>query len=52
MATREEYLVQARLPAETALRRHPFYQGKVPIAPQCPIRSRGDFCWWCILHFA
>lgn len=46
MKTREELLAQAQKPAEEALRLHPFYRGKVQIAPKCPIRDLGDFAIW------
>ena len=46
MTTREELLARAQKPAEEALRLHPFYRGKVQIAPKCPIRDLGDFAIW------
>jgi malate dehydrogenase (oxaloacetate-decarboxylating) len=46
MPTKEEYLAKARLPAETAMRLHPFYRGKIQMAPKCPIRDFSDFAVW------
>jgi len=46
MTTRDELLARAQKPAEEALRLHPFYRGKVQIAPKCPIRDLGDFSIW------
>jgi malate dehydrogenase (oxaloacetate-decarboxylating) len=46
MTTREELLARAQKPGEEALRLHPFYRGKVQIAPKCPIRDVGDFAIW------
>jgi malate dehydrogenase (oxaloacetate-decarboxylating) len=46
MTTRDELLARAQKPAEEALRLHPFYRGKVQIAPKCPIRSLDDFAIW------
>ena len=44
--TKEELLAKARKPAEDALRLHPFYRGKVQIAPKCPIHGLDDFAIW------
>ncbi|MFB0537620.1 MAG: NADP-dependent malic enzyme [Anaerolineae bacterium] len=44
--TKEELLAKAKKPAEDAMRLHPLYQGKVQIAPKCPIRGLGDFAIW------
>ena len=46
MTSREELLARASRPAEEALRLHPFYRGKIQIAPRCPIRSVEDFAIW------
>ena len=46
MLTREELLAKARKPAKDAMRLHPFYRGKVQIAPKCPIRGLDDFAIW------
>jgi malate dehydrogenase (oxaloacetate-decarboxylating) len=44
--TNEELLAKAAKPAETAMRLHPFYRGKVQIAAKCPVRDLGDFSVW------
>ncbi len=44
--TKEELLAKARKPAEDAMRMHPFYHGKVQIAPKCVIRGIDDFAIW------
>jgi malate dehydrogenase (oxaloacetate-decarboxylating) len=44
--TEEELLAKARKPAEDAMKLHPFYRGKVQIAPKCSIRGMGDFAIW------
>ena len=46
MLTKEELLAKARLPAEEAMRLHPFFQGKVQTAPKAAIRSFDDFAIW------
>jgi malate dehydrogenase (oxaloacetate-decarboxylating) len=46
MLTQEQLLAKARKPAEDALRLHPFYRGKVQIAPKCPIHGLDDFAIW------
>ena len=46
MLTTEELLAKANKPAEDALRMHPYYHGKVQIAPKCPVRGLGDFAIW------
>lgn len=46
MPTREELLARANEPAEEALRLHPFYRGKLQVAPKVPIRSVADFAVW------
>ena len=46
MLTKEEMLARAEKPAADALRLHPFYHGKVQIAPKCPIRGLADFATW------
>ena len=46
MLTKEELLAKAKKPAEDALRLHPFYRGKVQIAPKCPVRGLDDFSIW------
>ena len=44
--TEEELLAKAKKPAEDAMRMHPFYRGKVQIAPKCAIRGLDDFAIW------
>ncbi|MFN0056375.1 MAG: NADP-dependent malic enzyme [Planctomycetales bacterium] len=46
MATKEELLAKAAQPAETAMRLHPYYRGKVQIAAKCPVRDLSDFAIW------
>jgi malate dehydrogenase (oxaloacetate-decarboxylating) len=42
----EESLRKAFLPAQLAMKYHPFYRGKIEIVPKCPIRSFDDFAIW------
>ncbi|HIP87344.1 MAG TPA: NADP-dependent malic enzyme [Anaerolineales bacterium] len=44
--TKEELLAKAKKPAEDAMRLHPYYRGKVQIAPKCPVRGLSDFAIW------
>jgi len=37
---------QANLPAQLAMKYHPFYQGKIETIPKCSIRSFQDFSIW------
>ncbi|MBN1642095.1 MAG: NADP-dependent malic enzyme [Anaerolineae bacterium] len=46
MTTKEELLAKATKPAADAMRAHPFYQGKVQIAPKVPVRDVSDFAIW------
>lgn len=46
MSTEEELLDRAKKPAQEAMRLHPFYQGKIEVAPKCVIRDFGDFAIW------
>ncbi|MFN2166576.1 MAG: NADP-dependent malic enzyme, partial [Anaerolineae bacterium] len=46
MLTTEELLAKANRPAEDALRMHPYYHGKVQVAPKCPVRGLSDFAIW------
>jgi len=46
MKSTEESLRKAFLPAQLALKFHPFYRGKIEIVPKCPIRSFDDFAIW------
>jgi malate dehydrogenase (oxaloacetate-decarboxylating) len=42
----EDSLRKAYLPAQLALKYHPFYRGKIEIVSKCPIRSFDDFAIW------
>ncbi len=44
--TKEQLLAKAKKPAEDAMRLHPFFRGKVQIAPKCAIRAFSDFAIW------
>lgn len=46
MPTKEELAAQARKPDAEALRLHALYQGKIQMAPKCPIRDVSDFAYW------
>ncbi len=46
MKSTDESLRKAFLPAQLALKYHPFYRGKIEIVPKCPIRSFDDFAIW------
>jgi malate dehydrogenase (oxaloacetate-decarboxylating) len=46
MLTKEELLAKATKPAGDAMRAHPFYRGKIQIAPKVPVRDSGDFSIW------
>ena len=46
MTTKEELLAKAKQPAADAMRAHPFYRGKVQIAPKVPVRDVSDFSIW------
>ena len=46
MKSNEESVRKAFLPAQLALKYHPFYRGKIEIVPRCPIRSFDDFAIW------
>jgi malate dehydrogenase (oxaloacetate-decarboxylating) len=43
---RDELIALANKPARDALLLHPFYRGKVQMAPKVPIRGSGDFAIW------
>src|SRR5579863_6221570 len=43
---REELAKRARKPDEESLRLHAFYQGKMQVAPKCPISDASDFAYW------
>lgn len=42
----EELLARAAKPSRDALRMHPFYRGKLQVAPKCAIRDFSDFSIW------
>ncbi|HKZ99328.1 MAG TPA: NADP-dependent malic enzyme [Thermoplasmata archaeon] len=42
----EDNLRRANLPKEQSSKYHPFYQGKIEIAPRVPVRSLDDFAIW------
>lgn len=44
--TKEELLAKAKKPSVDAMRMHPFYRGKIQIAPKCVIRGIDDFAIW------
>jgi malate dehydrogenase (oxaloacetate-decarboxylating) len=46
MLTEKELLAKAEKPAGDAMRLHPRYQGKVQMAPKCPVRGLDDFAIW------
>jgi malate dehydrogenase (oxaloacetate-decarboxylating) len=46
MKSTDDSLRKAFLPAQLALKYHPFYRGKIEIVPKCPIRSFDDFAIW------
>ncbi len=46
MSTKEQRIASAEKPGKDALRLHPFYKGKIEIAPKCIIRDFSDFAIW------
>jgi malate dehydrogenase (oxaloacetate-decarboxylating) len=44
--TKEQLLEKAKKPALDAMKLHPFYRGKMEIAPKCCIRDASDFAIW------
>lgn len=42
----QQLIKKAQAPAKEALRLHPFYKGKVEVAPRCCIRNFDDFAIW------
>jgi len=44
--TKEQLLEKAKKPAQDAMKLHPFYKGKMEIAPKCCIRDFNDFAIW------
>jgi malate dehydrogenase (oxaloacetate-decarboxylating) len=46
MPTKQELEAKAAQPAAEAVRLHALYQGKIQVAPKCPIRDAKDFAYW------
>ena len=46
MLTKEQKIANAEKPGKDALKLHPFYKGKIEIAPKCIIRDFNDFAIW------
>lgn len=46
VVTKEELIAKAKKPGEDAMKLHPFYKGKIEIAPKCIIRNVDDFAIW------
>lgn len=44
--TVEQLLAKAKKPSEDAMRLHPYYHGKLQVAPKCRIRDFQDFAIW------
>ena len=44
--TKEELIAKAQKPAEDAMKLHPFFKGKLKVAPKCVIRDFDDFAIW------
>jgi malate dehydrogenase (oxaloacetate-decarboxylating) len=44
--TKEELIEKAKIPAQLALKMHPFYKGKIQVIPRCSIRDFKDFSVW------
>ena len=42
----EQMLAKAKKPGQDAMKLHPFYKGKIQIAPKCCIRDFQDFAIW------
>jgi len=42
----QELIKKAEQPGKDALRLHPFYRGKIEIAPKCCVRNFDDFAIW------
>lgn len=42
----EELLKKAKLPAQYAMKYHPFYKGKVQVTLKAPVRTYDDFAIW------
>ncbi len=46
MLSKEELLARAKKPSADAMRAHPFFKGKIQIAPKVPVRDIQDFSIW------
>lgn len=46
MLTADQLVEKAKIPAERAMKLHPFYRGKIQVLPKCPVRDLGDFAIW------
>lgn len=46
LPTKEALLAKAQKPSGDAMRAHPFFKGKIQIAPKVPVRSVDDFSIW------
>jgi malate dehydrogenase (oxaloacetate-decarboxylating) len=46
MKSDDESLKKAYLPAQLALKYHPFYKGKIEVVPKVPVHSFDDFAIW------
>ncbi len=44
--TAEEKIALAKKPGQDAMRLHPFFRGKIQIAPKCVVRDFHDFAIW------
>ncbi|MEO0075167.1 MAG: NADP-dependent malic enzyme [candidate division WOR-3 bacterium] len=44
--TAEERIALAKKPGQDALQLHPFFKGKIQVAPKCVIRDFSDFAIW------
>jgi malate dehydrogenase (oxaloacetate-decarboxylating) len=44
--TVEQLLAKAKKPSDDAMRLHPYYLGKLQVAPKCRIRDFNDFAIW------
>jgi malate dehydrogenase (oxaloacetate-decarboxylating) len=42
----EALLAKASRPTKDSMRLHPYYRGKIQMAPKCPVRSLDDFAIW------
>jgi malate dehydrogenase (oxaloacetate-decarboxylating) len=43
---KEELLRKAQIPAQLAMKYHPFYRGKIQVTLKAPVRSYDDFAIW------